>query len=511
MVARALWLAVLVMLSGPMAGTAAAEPHFLVQPHTTELELGEPLRVRLRAEGSAHDLYQMDLGAWEADFRVEWLESARYRRERNGQPWLIQRAQLRLYPRRVGRLSLPALRMGRLSSEPVTITVSPPDTVALSIRRGADNAHPYVREPVLVWLDVEAPHGDFQTRVSALTVPEAHVAALGSERLRGADGRYRERHQWLVTPLEAGELSLALPWVEARSFRRYGAALQLPTEPLRLAVRPAPSYLPVQVPLAPVTVHQRVSEGPWWRGEPYLWSLELRGRDLSQDHVQRLLAAALGTSADIRYFSPRIDARTPLGGRVDETVLHVEVPFVAPRAGALSLPGLRMPYFDPATGRLTAAELPPLALTVGDPRRQAASRVVLGVGLVLVLALLAAGLARWMAGRRVRRRLLRAVAVAPSAGALRAALLAAAPAPTLRAWLAAQRAGPALQAAVLRVERACYGADEPGPAAGGAVGAALAEALRRHRLRRPWPTGLARLFRRVAIVPGFPRSRGAWP
>lgn len=181
--------------------TAQAQgPRLLVIPDRTQMELGEPLQVILRAEESAGDLYALSLSPLEADFRARWERRSRSERG-DDRVWSRQEMVLRLYPRRAGTLELPALRLPDAASEATAIRVHPPDSLGFEAHAGVDTSTPYVREPVLLWLEIDTDHNQFEAKIPEIDSGEAHIQTLGRERTRTSAGRYRWRYHWLVTPL----------------------------------------------------------------------------------------------------------------------------------------------------------------------------------------------------------------------------------------------------------------------------------------------------------------------
>ncbi|ACL71157.1 hypothetical protein Tgr7_0053 [Thioalkalivibrio sulfidiphilus HL-EbGr7] len=483
---RWLWVCLAALLLWAPAG--ADTPRLQVLPETTRLELGEPLILRLRAEHSAGDLFALDLSALDRDFDWRWEQRSRGSRGPD-RVWARQELQLRLYARRSGELALPALALLDARSPPLTVQVQAPRRLGLALRAGLEHDMPFLREPVLAWLEIDTDHDQFELREPPRILSRAvHVEALGRSRERLADGRYRLRYQWLLTPLYPGELALPLDWLAVHDFQRQGVQLRYLAPGLRAQVRELPAYLPVDLPLAPIRASQRLEGGDPQgaeplRGEPLLWVLDVRGRGLSPRALERWLARELTAPEGLRLHAPVIRQLDGPDLSPGERLLRVEVP-VTPRAGGdHALPGLRLPWFDTGTGRLAVTELPALALTVRDPLRVLLWRSALALlGLALSLLMLW-GLLAWLCRLRVRRALRAGIRQAADAPAMAAALRAVPGSPAaLGRWLRTQRAGPALTRAVRALEVACYGqagADRE------ALRKDLLAALRGHRLVLP--------------------------
>jgi hypothetical protein len=475
------WMAVLMLVVLPWSAAGADTPRLVVIPDATSLELGEPLRVVLRAEHSAGDLYALSLAELEADFEARWEQRSRSPR-RADRVWPRQEMTLRLYPRRTGRLELPALRLMDASSEALAIQVRAPQRLGLRLEAGLDAGQSYLRQPVLLWLEIVTNHDQFEARLPNISTREAHVQALGRSREQDPDGQYRLRYHWLVTPLYPGPMKLALPWLEIHDFQRQGVALRLPTPALDLMVRELPGYVPVDLPLAPVSARQQLSADATDRHEPLLWVLEVQGRDVSTRWLQRLLERSLSDIPGLRFHTPsirQVERRDlPLGDRL----FRVELPVTPLTGGEHVLPSLRLPYFDASTGRLAVTQLQGAGIRVRDPLRAGLGWVSTLLGGVLLGSLLLIPLLLVLRVLHARRALHRRLRQAHDAPALARALLAVEGSPpTLGQWLHYQRAGPALGAVVGELEAVCYGPPEVVDIQ--RLRARLREALTGHRLR----------------------------
>jgi len=471
------------LLAGWSGMVLAQSPRLEVIPDSRTTELGEPLGVTLRAAHSAGDLFALDLSALDRDFDWRWEQRSRGRRGA-AQVRARQEIRLRLYPRRTGTLTLPALYLRDAGSEPLAIQVRAAERLGLALRAGLERQTSFLREPVLAWLEIDTDHDQFELREPPRIQSRAvHVEALGRSRERSADGRYRLRYQWLLTPLYPGELALPLDWLALHDFQRQGVQLRYPAPVLRAQVQELPGYLPVDLPLAPVAVRQWLGDGPRTRGEPLRWVLEVQGRDVSARALGRLLERELAHSPGLRLHAPVIRREGGAGLPAGERLLQVEVPVTPLSAGEQVLPGLRVPWFDTVTGRLAVAELPGLRFKVRDPVGEVLKGFLTGLLALFLVALMLLSVLAGVRRLRERRRLFAALAGARDGASLTWALLSVEGSPpTLGQWLAVQRAGPDLRVAVQALEAARYG----GAASDiGALRARLLTTLGAHRLRLP--------------------------
>jgi len=190
-------------------------------------------------------------------------------------------------------------------------------------------------------------------------------------------------------------------------------------------------------PLAP-----RVQADPlparWPLERPLSWRFEVVG-GYSADGLKALLDLQLRESPSLGVYPPLIEAAA-LDDPASPLSRYVVTLFLQPRAsGQLSLPALRLPWYDVARGQMASTVVAGRTLTVFDPRWQLAKQVAGGLAGVLLLAGLIWQGRRMASWRLARRRGLRAIRqardVAELAQAVRQFSLTSQPAaPSLGEW-----------------------------------------------------------------------------
>ncbi len=259
--------------------------------------------------------------------------------------------------------------MVRLIALFMLLALVPPTHAELGIDAQLSNATPWLREEVLLTVEVLDDRSIIEQIIAPWTPPGVIVRPLGSrqERLQMPEGlRIRHRHLWAVMPLYPGPVEVQPPTVEARVAG--GKRIPLTPPALRMETRPLDPLLPVDVPVSPLRLTGAPLPEAVPRGRPFTWSLAIEGQGLSARGIRRWLDEALRDTGTLRAYPPEIklrdgiDPTQPLCQRVE-----MRLTLEARESGRVRLPPILLPYVDPADGGLRHAVLPAIELRVMHP------------------------------------------------------------------------------------------------------------------------------------------------
>ena len=395
----------LVMLAGSAAHAAA----LTAQVDKAALALGEPLTLTLAASGL--ELDALDLAPLAADFEV----FSRTRSRSADSETLV----LTLYPRAAGALSIPPLRLGsrRTAALPLAVADGSDRVPRVSARWELAPAAPGVGEPARLTLAI-CDDGSLQWRRPVLPTRAGRVLrTLGEDEgrsERAGEACTLQRFHWALLATRAGAGTVELPMLDAG---RFGQRLRFPVPALAYSAAALPAWLPAQVPPVAAAVRTDPLPARWSLNQPLAWRFEVAG-GYSADALKTLLDLQLRDTPELGWYPPLIEEVAPADS--SSPLPHYAVTlFLVPRAsGALNLPTLTLPWYDPVQERMAATALPGPSLAVFDPRWQRAAQAAGGLAGVLLLAGLvwqARRMARW---RLARRRGLGAIAQARDMQAL---------------------------------------------------------------------------------------------
>ncbi|HET19542.1 MAG TPA: hypothetical protein ENO16_02900 [Chromatiales bacterium] len=322
----------------------------------------------------------------------------------------------------------------------------------LGIDARLSNASPWLREEVLLTVEVLDDRSIIEQIIAPWTPPGVVVRPLGSsqDRLQTPEGpRIRHRHLWAVMPLYPGPLELQPPTVEAR----ISGSKRIPLSPpaLRMEARPLDPLLPVDLPVSALRLTAAPLPEAVPRGRPFTWSLALEGQGLSARGIRRWLDESLRDTGTLRVHPPevklieRIAPESPLLQRVE-----ARITFEPRESGTVRLPDLVLPHVDPMDGQPRLARLAGGQIAVQHPLWLAVRPwLPWAGGALLLIALAAGGRPRWQRLQR-RRRWIRSLQASGDARALR------------HAWHAgaSDENTQAARDELARLDAACYGREK---------------------------------------------------
>lgn len=425
----------------------------------TTAALGEAVTLTVEARGVEPDA--LDLGAIELGALGERFELKGQTLSRGSDSATLV---LTLYPRATGVLPIPPLAAAGRRTAPLAVTITDGSEAVprVSVQWSLEPAAPFVNQPARLSLAI-CDDGSLQWQRPDLTIRTGQVLrALGEEEdaaERDGEPCTLHRFHWALVPTREGEAQVEAGMLDTR---RYGQRLRFPGASFSYRAQPLPAWLPAQVPpVAPTVV-----AGPLpVRGslnQPLAWRVEVGG--YSADGLKALLDLQLRGSPVLAVYPPLVEALAP-DDRNSPLSRHAVTLYLQPReTGALQLPTLRLPWYDPARGQLAEVTLAGPTLDIVDPRWRRAGEAAGGLGAAVLLSLLGAQLRRMLAWRLARRRGLAAIRAAYDADTLMHAVRAfslrgAAPAPSLGEWQARLRVETGADAAeaVRQLEQHCFG------------------------------------------------------
>ena len=423
MVRGLLWL-LLWLLCGLPLSVLADEARLWLELEQTSVELGQPLHGVLHAHGTGRAPDSEQLQPLSREFAVQSgvMETAPADSESDVTHY---RLDFTLYPRRSGTFTIPALVLADSRSEALTVEVSQAlsQGEALRVTPAISTTRPWVREQVLVSLEVITPDPLASLEIEAPLLPGFEVLPLSSERERidTAQGeRTRLRSGLALFSLTPGSHVPSLPLVNYRLDG--GTRKRFPLPALELEVRPLPPYVPPTLPVGAVSIESYLEpRGLLAPRQLGFWHIALRAEAVPP-HWLPPLQPLLGSTDDVRLLPPRRESSIAADSSGIHARFDYRVPFHPRSDGRVALPELALDYFDPQSGRLErAVHRPPRPLSLGMAARLLLAALLLGVLLWSVPRLWRRGVALWRCHRE-RRAALTALSHAEDTAAIRAAL-----------------------------------------------------------------------------------------
>lgn len=423
--ARLTWLGCFLCLYAGLFGNPLGIAHadaLLLQLDRQNLQLGHAVNAYLYLNSATATLAEIDLRPLAHNFGVVTVNNQNDAKHDNWPASAVQLMHMRLYPRRIGELTLPSLQLAGSRTREYTLKVSPGEAGGQAIEYSArvSATEVWQREQILYTLDIVTTDRFASLRADETPFDGFESISFAPRRLPLDDGRVRLRISWALYPLAAGKHILQAPAV---AYRLSGVEQRMYfPAPLQISVRALPAYIPPTMPVGRVTL--RNVEPPRWLQRPEFldyWRIELRS-DAVPPHWMPPILRQLQSNQDISY----LNADSTRASHADNDTVHHQVthnvPFKTLSNGGQRLASPRLQYFDPRSGRLHSEEYTPPAIY----SLNVFWRLVIALPLLLLLGVLTRAIARrlidWRRRRIALNRALYALARSRDAEQLRTAL-----------------------------------------------------------------------------------------
>ncbi|EXJ15355.1 BatD family protein [Imhoffiella purpurea] len=375
-------------------GCAVQAAGLKAQVDRTRVSVGDVVTLRLVAEGDTRG--DPDFGPLNADFDILRRGQSKTTSIVNGSISSTREWTLELAPKQVGLLRIPPIALGADQSQPITVEVvsgSTGSAVAggdrpLFLKAEASERTPYVQQGFGYRVKVYYRQPPQRAVLSDPTADGAGIQRVGDDRsydeyVDGVLYRVIER-RYLVTPLKSGTLTINSPRLEAMVPDTSGGGRRDPfadlddafggtlfqgfpdiagfgqpmrrvverAENLEIQVRPQPDEAgSTWLPATSVQIADEWTPTPpvFKVGEPVTRTLTLTVEGATSAQLPNLDMGALDGA---QVYPDRPKAEDLAGTSAPTAVKSFKVAIVPSRAGELTLPEIRLPWWD------TKADLP---------------------------------------------------------------------------------------------------------------------------------------------------------
>ena len=380
------WLALLMFAIDAFAADLVA------RLDRTRVIEGDPIILTLAASGGSGGA--PDLTPLQQSFDLVNRSQSTHMRFINGRTSSGTEWRLTLMPKRTGRIEIPAIRLGSVSSRPLTLEVLPASQAAeqgiprpVMIEVDAEPKNPYVQQKVIytVRLLMAAPLRD--VKLTEPAVSDALVHPIGQERRfetyrHGRQFQAVER-QYAVQPQLSGTLKIGGPLLTGRisdpgsggknprsrlfgndpfsSLGRMfdqGRPITVRGAELTLEVRPQPAataspWLPAETLSLSDTW---TPEPPVFRvGEPVTRTITIAATGLAGEQLPEL---AFDLPPGMKAYPEKSRAETRPGNGTLMARKTIKAALIPSQSGDSTLPEVRVTWWDVAAGKEVVATLP---------------------------------------------------------------------------------------------------------------------------------------------------------
>lgn len=342
---------------------------------------GEAIMLQLQLDEKV-DAGAIDFASLEADFRVTGPSVSQSMQIVNGQSSQSTSWQLSLYPRRTGTLTIPAFQIGALSSDPISLEVQPASQASgkgaeLFLQNTFSSESVHVQQmlyyEIKIYFKGELQRGNLsQPELAGADVEQVGKDIENSEIVNGE--RYQTiTRRYSVIPQKSGTLTLNPPFFNGEMIDRDNSrydyfartkAVSAEGQPLTLQVKPIPdgqqqNWLASE--LVALSEEWTPAGDQLVQGEPVTRTITLTALDLADNQLPDL---QLGSVAGAKIYPEQPQSRKAerKGRIVAQKVFSYAI--IADKAGSLTLPEVRVRWWNTKTNQPDEAVLSAVTLQV---------------------------------------------------------------------------------------------------------------------------------------------------
>jgi hypothetical protein len=333
---------------------------------------------------------QPDLIALKKDFRIINQQRANQFRSMNGKTVSFTEWTLMLSPLRTGSLIIPAIEFEGQRSQEIPVTVkalsqSVKDQIAKEFFFDieVDNTSTYVQAQVIYTEKLYYSVNHEDATLSEFKVTDAHVMPLGEVRQYNTNingqrmGVYERR--FAIFAEESGEMVIPGQKFSANivnSYNRWsrGRPVTVVAEPIRIKVESTPASYP-QAPWLPspqIEISDRWSKpyNEWQLGEPVTRTITINAQGLSGSQLPEL---SLPVVEGMKYYPDQSEHNDKTDNQGIKGFLQQSLAIVPTQSGRVTIPEMRIPWWNLDTNRLQYAVLPAQTVIVAAPENAIAN------------------------------------------------------------------------------------------------------------------------------------------
>ena len=318
---------------------------------------------------------QPDLTALKKDFRVINQQRSNQFRSMNGKTVSFTEWTLVLSPLRTGNLIIPELEFNGEKSQSIKVSVNElPQSVKEQIAKEfffdieVDQKSTYVQAQVLYTEKLYYSVNHEDATLSDLKVTDAHAIQLGEVRQYNTSvngqrmGVYERR--FAIFAEESGEMVIPGQKFTANvvnSYNRWsrGRPVSVVAKPIRIQVKATPATYPQSpwLPSPQISISDRWSKpySEWQVGEPVTRNITINAQGLSGSQLPSI---ALPIVEGLKYYPDQSEHQDHTDSLGIQGVYQQSMAIVPTQSGRITVPEMRIPWWNIETNRLEYAILP---------------------------------------------------------------------------------------------------------------------------------------------------------
>lgn len=331
---------------------------------------------------------QPDLTELQRDFRVINQQRSNQFRSMNGKTVSFTEWTFTLSPLRTGDLTIPAIEFQGAKSQSIEVSVNdlPPSVKEQMAKEfffdiEVDQDSTYVQAQILYTEKLYYSVQHDNATLSELKVADAHMVQLGEVRNYNTSingqlmGVYERR--FAIFPDESGELVIPGQKFTASVINQYnrfsrGRPVSIVSEPINIAIKSTPKSYPQSpwLPSEQIRISDRWSKtyDEWQVGEPVTRTITINAKGLSGSQLPN---TALPIVEGLKYYPDQSEHEDQVDVSGVQGTFQQSLAIVPTQSGRITIPEVRIPWWNTKTNKLEYALLPSQTITVAAAEQTA--------------------------------------------------------------------------------------------------------------------------------------------
>ena len=315
----------------------------------SESIVGRPIRVDLYGINLKTKISDVNITALKKDFGIIIDYVINNTSDNRWPNKKIQILKFKIYPRKVGTLTIPKITTGKISTKEKTISIIKDKISAPSITLQTHT--PYERQQFTALIKVISPEPTARLSIDEKVLINGFDSLpLSFKRKKIKKGIYELQIGWSLTAIKSGQFNLELPVIDYSVSGVLRRKFHLPSQHMDIKV--LPSYLPPTIPIGKISIHSIVTQQTWLRANTIAyWNIKLSGNTNSSYQLPPILRQ-IKTNSKINFFPANsLRSYKIQSDKLYSEVIH-SIPFKPLGSGVLELPKIQLQYFDPSNGKI---------------------------------------------------------------------------------------------------------------------------------------------------------------
>ena len=309
--------------------------------------LGRPIRAELYGIALKTKITDINLSKLNENFGMLTDYSVNNTSDGRWPNQSIQILKFKLYPRYIGKIIIPPLKVNNLKTKKREINVSIGDTGVPKTFSSTNN--PYERQQFIFNISIKSDDSTSRLSISeGFEINGFENTLLPFKRIKEKNGTYTNNIGWALTALKSGEQKIELPPVEYSVSGVLRKQFYLPHNIIN--IKPLPSYVPPTLPIGKITLQSQPAH-TWLMQTDTLayWEINIRGEVNSAYRLPAILKQ-IRSNSHFHFLPVNSKHLSEISNNNLLSITNHTIPFKALSSGFLKLPDLTIQYFDPNKG-----------------------------------------------------------------------------------------------------------------------------------------------------------------